>query len=146
MLESWGTGRPDYTMQTERTAITTYRTEQEQILFISSTINVLASGTQTLTISAPEPGYRYIIKNVNLNFDTNVLGKLDFVINASFANSTILQDYGYQKIERTIPDGVAIASGVSSVVTIWNLGDVASTANIVVSGIKEKSISSLSLV
>ena len=140
MVATWGTGRPDYSMQAERTAVTTYRTEQEQMLTISSTINVTASGTQTLTIPAAETNYRNIIKSVSLNFDTNVLGKLDLVI-GSFSNSTAFQDYGYQKIERVIPDGIAISSGVTGNITIWNLGDVASTANIIVSGITEKSIS-----
>lgn len=142
MVETWGSGRPDYSMQAERTAVTTYRTEQEQSLFISSTINVTASGTRTLSITAPETGYRYVIKNLSLNFDSNVLAQLDFAV-GSFTNSTLLQDYGYQKVDRTIPDGVAITSGVSSIATIWNLGDVASTANIIVSGVKEKSISVL---
>ena len=142
MVEIWGSGRPDYSMQAERTAVTTYRTEQEQSLFMSSTINVAASGTATLNITAPETNYRYVIKNISLNFDKNVLGQLDFVVGTS-SNSTVLQDYGYQKVERFIPDGIAIASGILPTVTIWNRGDVASTANIIVSGVNEKSISVL---
>jgi len=116
VVEQWGIGRPDYSVNVEKSVQPIIRS-WEEIASLALSITNLASG-DTVTYNTGQLDYTHFITNGALTADANVL--LELKIYAMPENTLIIPGKGYQRIEfksdATIPiDNIKL--------TITNHGD-----------------------
>ena len=116
VVEQWGIGRPDYSVNVEKSVQPIIRS-WEEIASLALSITNIAAG-DTVTYDTGQLDYTHFITNGALTADANVL--LELKIYAMPENTLIIAGKGYQRIEfksdATIPiDNIKL--------TITNHGD-----------------------
>lgn len=137
MVATWGTGKQDYSQIVEKASALLFRADQEYTVIYSGTLVLNYGDSDSITVTAPSPGYRKILKIIKVSTKENQMIRADFS-----SPSYKFSEFSYISVLRDLPEGVILEEGETATVTVTHIGDsgVTAEAHITVFGVNEKII------